>query len=417
MTGRRALLLTLLAAVVAAAVVVPLAVVGNSSPRRAAARHLTPPTSSTTVPTTSTTLPGTSTTTAPSLPTVWTTRTVPAGVAGPLTAVTCPTASRCYAVGGTRNDSASASIVTSADGGNTWELTYSAPKSFLSGIACAGATRCVAVGGTSALTEVPLVVVTADGGHQWSQEALPEQVGDLSQVACASATTCVAAGLLNGAAVGVSTVAGGPTIVRTTDGGTAWTLGSVPAGLTFITTISCPASSLCIVGGSGPGPTASSPSVASMSTNGGETWTSPSVVEHPSGFGDIVCIDARTCAGSLYSGATTSTGQGQAVVTSDGGTAWTVLSTGIGDAVSCTETMCLSAGGLPHRTTPQRPVWYTTAFVSTDGGQSWSPVSMPAYQGVLYGVHCDASDNCVVVGGGTDGSLATSPAMILTYGH
>jgi photosystem II stability/assembly factor-like uncharacterized protein len=293
-------------------------------------------------------------------------------------------------------------------------LAYSAPTTYLSGIACMGATRCIAVGGTSALTERPLLLVSADRGHQWMQKALPAQVGDLNTVACASAATCVAAGFSAG---GASAAIGEPTLLRTTDGGTEWTPEAVPPGLTSITTVSCRTNSLCVVGGSGPGPTASSRSVAATSTNGGRTWTAPSVVNQSAGFGDIACIDPQTCVGSLYSGATTTAGQGRAVVTTDGGAVWSVLNTAVGGAESCSQTMCLSVGGSPHTTTRQHPVWFVMAFVTTDRGQSWAKVRVPAYQGIPYGASCDASDVCVVVGGGTDSALGTRPAVIMTYGH
>jgi photosystem II stability/assembly factor-like uncharacterized protein len=370
---------------------------------------LAPTTTTTTPPTTTTTTPPTTTTTLPTLPSVWTLRTVPAGVKGTLVAVTCPTATTCFAVGGGRRGGPTggspASIITSTNGGDTWALAYSAPTSQLSAIACADATACMVVGSTD--TGQPVALHTVDGGRHWSQESLPDQVGTLEAVACASPTVCVAGGYLYFTA---SKPVIGPTIVRTTNGGSTWGTVSVPTGLSVIYTVVCPTTSVCFVAGSGPGSEATEPSIVAKSTDGGETWSTPIVLRGP-GLGSIVCIDVEECVGIIFAEGTTSLGQGRGATTSDGGTTWSVSSP-IGDSVSCSSTMCLSVGGLPYRTT--KHLWYATAFVSTTAGTTWTQVAVPTYQGVFFGVSCNSADDCVVVGAR---HFSSTTPVIMTYGH
>jgi photosystem II stability/assembly factor-like uncharacterized protein len=389
---------------VAAAIVVPLELAGktpSAPPRRTAVAPVT------TAPSSATTTPAPSTNTTgpppPALPTVWTQRVVPAGVKGPLNAVTCPSSTSCYAVGGGSGTGGSASIIASTDGGSTWSLTYSAPDSLLKTVACSDATRCIAVGATDGYKHA-LAVYTIDGGRQWARGALPGTVSFLSSVACPSATSCLAVG--------------NHTVLRSTDGGGAWTTAPVPAGLNGITTLACPASTVCFAAGSGSGPQSSSPSIVARSTDAGETWSAPTTLDHPSGFAQLACVNTIDCAGIIGSGATTTEGQGQAASTSDGGTSWSISGTAIAGSVACSRSMCLSVGGFPRRTTPDRlPRWYVTAFVSTTGGRTWTKASVPTYQGTFHDASCNPADNCVVVGGGTDETQTTAPAVIMTYGH
>jgi len=319
------------------------------------------------------------TTSAPSLPTVWTNRTPPPGIVGPLNDVTCPTQLRCYAVGGSQDDSGTGSIIASADGGATWQLQYTASQTFLDGITCTSAATCIAVGGLSTAAEAAKVVMTDNGGQHWTSVALPIQVGNLEGVACATSTVCVAIGLVSGVAVGTTTVAGGYTIVRTTDGGTTWGTVTTPAGLAAINTVTCPTSSFCIVGGSGPGPSASSPALSSASLDGGETWESPIVAGGTSGLDNITCIDAQKCIGLIGSGGTDTWGEGLPTITTNGGQTWSEGTLSIGQAVSCTKDMCLSAGATHQEATN---VFLGDAFISTNDGQSWTPVSPPQSQGL-----------------------------------
>ena len=344
---------------------------------------------------TTSTLAGATSRPAPS-PT-WTNRSVPAAVGG-LNDVFCPNATQCYAVGGMEYGSGGGWIVASSDGGVTWELLDNTPQGWFDAIACSSATHCIAVGGMSVgqgnAPEDPWVVVTSDGGHQWSPATLPADVGPPSGVACASSNICVAVG---------------SAVARTTDGGTSWTLESSPAGLAAIDSVTCPTASFCIIGGAGPGPGSSSPSMSSVSLDGGVRWSAATVAAGPAGLGEISCANARTCVGLVGSDATNTYGTGFPFVTSDGGNTWTRGSSAVGAAVSCVGNFCLSVGAMWQSATNAYP---GDAFVSHEGGRNWTTLT-PATPDSLTAVDCPSSTDCVAVGGSfPDGSSG----VILQYG-
>jgi photosystem II stability/assembly factor-like uncharacterized protein len=91
----------------------------------------------------------------------WTTQALPSGV-GSLSAISCPTASACWATG---RDSAGAPVViATSDGGTTWttQLTVSSPSSAsFSSISCASASTCWSCGYRQQTRRVP------GGHHRW----------------------------------------------------------------------------------------------------------------------------------------------------------------------------------------------------------------------------------------------------------
>jgi hypothetical protein len=109
-----------------------------------------------------------------------------------LNGVSCPSASRCYAVG--RLHTSTAPLIVTSSGG-AWS-SISAPVGSDPGelldIDCADETHCVAVGTRGPTAAGPLVLVL--DGTTWSVASVPS-VGDeayLYGVSCANATSCVA---------------------------------------------------------------------------------------------------------------------------------------------------------------------------------------------------------------------------------
>lgn len=312
----------------------------------------------------------------------------------------CPSQTQCYAVGSGSYVPGPGWIVASSDAGDTWKLLDSVSQGdSFSAIACPTATHCIAVGERSTgqgatASDVALVVVTADTGEHWANAPVPSSVGVPLDVACASITTCV--------------VVGGA-VIRTSDGGTSWEPVSTPAGLAGIDSVACPTATFCIIGGSGPGPEASSPSMSSISDDGGLTWSTATIAGGPSGLGEISCSDAQTCVGLVGSGATNTFGMGSPIVTSDGGTTWTAGSSEVGAAVSCLSSFCVSVGGLWQSATNTYP---GDAFVSTDGGLNWTPMTITTSQS-LTSVACTSTVSCVAVGGSFPDSRI---GVIMTYG-
>jgi hypothetical protein len=392
-------------ALLVAGLVVPITLTWNPT-RSPASRVLGGPNptsvASSTLPTTSTSVSPTSTT-ALSLPSVWRTRSVPAGLTAPLNDVTCPTPYDCYAVSGDSNGAHPGAIIASTDGGATWHVQYTAPpagagQAALTAVTCTSATQCLAVGGSGSDA---VAVVTHDGGHHWTPLALPPQLGYLRDVACPSSMVCVGVGQNSG-------YQGGPGIVRTVDGGASWTTVAVPAGVDSVYTVSCPSSSSCLLGGQTPGASCCSQALASTSEDAGRTWGRP-VVTGAAGdpwLQDISCVDTRTCVGVHGTNGTDTWGQGDLTITRDGGRTWSTLPSVRGEDVSCTSALCFAVGAMYDQAAN---VYSSTAFRSTDGGRTWAPVSTPRSQG-FSSVACTTRNDCVVVGNDK------TPA-IMTYGH
>jgi photosystem II stability/assembly factor-like uncharacterized protein len=131
----------------------------------------------------------------------WFPQGVPAGVQT-LTAVSCPTVRRCVAVGVSPGDALYPApdnvIVTTTDGGATW-VRRAAPLGIggLSAISCPTASFCVAVGSSvedSFDDFTGVALVSKDGGVTWKSEAMPSGTPILDSVACSSGGNCVAVG-------------------------------------------------------------------------------------------------------------------------------------------------------------------------------------------------------------------------------
>lgn len=267
-------------------VLMPLVVVACGGGRPAAGSSMT----TTESPTTTVSAPTTST---PTTPAEWTETAAPAGV-GDLNDVTCPSVAECYAVGGMEDGAGPGWIIGSSDDGTTWRLLDTTPQTWYSAIACPTATTCLSVGGAGQ-TNAPLVLVTTDGGRQWAHEQVPAQAGALLDIVCASPDTCIAV----------------PGIARTTDGGTTWSLEDTPTGFGSgsIDSVTCPTSSFCMIGGSGPG-AGPTPALASVSDDAGASWSTDVPVGGSTGLGQISCVDAQHCVGLIGSDSTDSAGTG-----------------------------------------------------------------------------------------------------------
>jgi photosystem II stability/assembly factor-like uncharacterized protein len=345
----------------------------------------------------------------------WTTRVVPSGV-DTLNDVACPSASRCYAVGG-HGTTGPGSIIGSSDGGDHWKALMTTPEAAqLLAIACPKPSTCVVAGerpatgpngqpaaevSSTPLTEHPVAFLTTDGGSHWSNETLPK-VGGVDGAACVSVNVCLVIGYAEG-------------IARTTNGGRTWVMEKTPRRFDGINSVSCPTRSFCILGGTGTGSNSSvPPSADSVSQDAGATWSRAVVVAGPvrvqggsidaTALGALSCSSSRHCVGLIGGTTATTFFAGSPMVTSDGGRTWTRESRRVGWADSCVGNFCISVGG------DLQPL-AADAFVSTDGGAHWSPSSIRTRL-IPTAVSCTSSTHCVAVGGNFP--MAKS-AVIVTY--
>jgi photosystem II stability/assembly factor-like uncharacterized protein len=170
--------------------------------------------------------------------TTWTPITMPTNTPG-LGEVTCPTATRCIAVGG--------AIVVSNDGGTTWKTgSVKGGIQGLISVSCSTATRCIALGPNPAGAFSPTVpgqaITTTDGGKTWSPIVLPAGTAALNKLSCPSATRCFAGG--------PQVQSTRPASFETTgDGGKTWQAAPPPSGVSAIADLSCPTNNDCVVVG------------------------------------------------------------------------------------------------------------------------------------------------------------------------
>ena len=167
--------------------------------------------------------------------------------------LSCPSTLVCLVAGyvPTGPGHGSGAIATTADQGATWgAATLPAGVGLLRGVTCAG-TTCLAAGTTSTATTgfVPgtgQLLTSTDGGATWQLTTTSVTSDDAFAASCPNAKTCVVVGTdWKGSTQPIPTAG----IVATLDGGTRWRSASlryVPVGMA---SLSCPAVDLCIAAG------------------------------------------------------------------------------------------------------------------------------------------------------------------------
>jgi hypothetical protein len=358
------------------------------------------------------------------------------GTRQPLYAVACLSALRCEAVG------AAGTILSTGDGGATWRAQASplqGSSKILYRIACAAPSSCYVI------ARPDTILVTHNGGVTWSSHVLPLpgvgasltspecppgpvggpgaqpcQLG-LLDIACVSASTCYAvatgpAGYFYGP-IPIPGQAGPPNAIwMTSDGGTSWTLQSVPAGVGCtngdcgnllyhypLEWISCLGSGLCRAGGGyfgGCGNCGYVYAVVAV-TRPGAPWTmltcqpgfpcyNALMAIHPFPHGVAFSPDAGVCPTSARCyGVSLDTGNGVAW-SADGGELWLEGSSGassIRNAIACPAARtCYTAGD-------------QGTITRTVNGTAWVADGRPTARD-LYGITCVDAVTCYAVGDG-----------------
>jgi hypothetical protein len=357
----------------------------------------------------------------------WTTAATPGQAIG---TISCPSTSVCYAA-----SDGGYSVDVTTDGARAWKaLTLPKLTGLLTGIACRTTTGCVVVGAKEVgETADPLALVTSDSGAAWKAEPMPSGLSILLGLACPSTAVCVT--------INTSASTGASSAVVTTDGGAAWkayALTVVSNVLSFLTptggVVACPSTSICVTSGAtGAGNdrtiysstggatwrTASLPaggfvdSIGCWSSNAcvgaeltnsgpmtdvtgnGTTW-SPVALSGYVAVGDITCSASETCVGI----GETSALKFAFVETTDGGTNWSTLATySFAFGTDPLSLACPSAG-VCYATfsVPNGSGDSTELEHSTDGGTSWSSITIP--KGVVatgFGtVTCPTTADCTL---------------------
>lgn len=244
----------------------------------------------------------------------------------------------------------------------------------LNALDCIDPTTCIGVGADNAGNG--LAATTTDGGKTWSPHSVPKGTGTLDAVACTSRRHCVAGGV--------------GSLVSTSDGGGSWAF-ELPPPDTTVLGVTCASSTLCLAVGVVPVATGPYGGVILRSSDGGASWQQASVPPGTPGLGSVSCTSARRC---IAVGATI-------LVSSDGGRTWKVQTVqgGVGPltSISCTTTAhCLAVGGNPagivDATAP------AISVATSDGGSTWSDVSLPPGSASLDQVTCPSAAECFTAG-------------------
>jgi photosystem II stability/assembly factor-like uncharacterized protein len=321
-----------------------------------------------------------------------------------LAAVSCGSASRCWAVGAAepaanaQESGAPAAIDATTDGGKHWsaQVVPLTTPSTLSAVSCPDAGHCMAVGESSGTSQVGLVLATADGGRTWRAVDPPAGTADLVGVSCSDPADCQV--LATDGSSFWSDV--------TADGGSTWQRGgTLPAGFAGAGGIECPTTSTCAVAGYVPtGPGHGTGAIATTA-DGGATWQAAGV---PPGTGllhGIACPGPTTC---IAVGTTSTTdsdispGTGTVLVASGTLATFTAaaapadLDDGFG--ISCPATDACAAVGTQW-TTDTPPTPEAGVVTTLDGGTIWTTPLTRFVPVGLAGVACPTQASCVAVGG------------------
>ncbi|HEX6506022.1 MAG TPA: hypothetical protein VF221_00165 [Chloroflexota bacterium] len=272
---------------------------------------------------------------------------VRSGVAGGLDAISCPTDEICYAAGGTSVSSRfHPEILTTPDGGRTWQRVATpidGEVGYLSAIRCPTADVCYALGQMqyNVPNSHPVFLTVTNGGRSVHSSALPtgDQVGSL---ACPALDVCSVTHQRGGFDGG---------IIRTNDGGSTWTpiTGMLPN--THYGPIACPDAHTCYVAGVNESLMGDGLLAVLATTHDGES-RSDTRVPYENGLYGVGCATVRTCY-AVGSG-------GRILRTGDGGATWlpevSHAADGYLEAVACLGVSTCYAVGVPgitlHRTGP-----------------------------------------------------------------
>jgi len=298
---------------------------------------------------------------------------------GTMTSVDCASDRYCWAVGTLTPTSGSASgrIITSVDGGRTWNGGSLPPGiAALSDLSCVpDTTDCWAAGGNS--------IISTTDGRVWHLTAAPTTAGTYDLISCPSASVCVA----------TTTSAG---VLSTKDGGRTWLVDKQSFPVLYGTSsIDCPSTTTCWMTGNYTGglPPTNFPAVY-RSTDGGATWTFEALPKGIPIYGTehISCSKPEDCLISATTndgGLLGSSGAPVFASTTTGGSHWQVVHAPptfvFAPELDCvTARLCWLSGGDGIGTT-------------SDAGRSWMPLLLPATM-TPGGLSCRSARSCVLSG-------------------
>ena len=267
----------------------------------------------------------------------------------------------------------------------------------LNSISCPTAEACIAVGSTSVPAQAGVVLRTADAGERWQQVSPPPNSANLVSVDCVSRYRCEV----------LATDGASYWTVATRDLGSSWQQGGNVAGISGASNLSCGAHNLCVVAGFTTSSAAHGTGAIALSGDGGTTWTSAQLPPSTGILHDATCVGASYCVAIGTMSTTTSDvalGKGAILTSRTGAATWDAQAPAIGlddgYGVYCFSTRsCVAVGTVWTPTVPPTPVG--AGVITTNGGRSWTTLSVRYVPNGLVGLSCPTAALCIAVGGGT----------------
>ena len=189
---------------------------------------------------------------------------------GDISALTCPSRARCYGVG------FFGAVITTINGGASWQSRPVNRKYGFSSLACYGPQRCIALATyvqpiCTECQPVHYILTTSDGAHHWTVKTASYSLG---VVTCPALKTCLAVDYTN-------------VIRKTGDGGKSWKHSVLPGKNVSASDIACPSPTVCYVSAYGG---------IFKTTNRAKTWETitPKASTRPN-FGWLACGNPMTC--------------------------------------------------------------------------------------------------------------------------
>jgi photosystem II stability/assembly factor-like uncharacterized protein len=346
-----------------------------------------------------------------------------------LSALDCASVSRCWAVGATVGLNGApngAAVIATTNGGTTWKNEVIPPSvASLSGIACTNKDHCVAVGQSNqSFGGQAIAIATTDGGRVWAQVPTPAAMLDIVAVSC----------LANGHCISVGTTAMGSAALISTSSGQTWQqVGALPPSMSGTSNISCTDELDCWVTGHAAVASGQVAGAMAVTADGGTTWTA---VTLPAGIGylsGISCVaQAPTGKGAAGAPALTapptlptsssSPTSSSAPTASSVPTSSSVPTASSSPTTSSTlsptagepDVTCTAVGSTANTLEATRS-GHGVILTSDDGGATWTSENVNTLSASLTGVSCPAVGECVAVGSSV--ALAPQAGQIIATGR
>jgi len=337
---------------------------------------------------------------------------VPAGAAAysgaSITAITCPAAWECVAVGYWADSAGNSHLFLLTMRGTSWTaatapLPAGAPANLGAGIsvlACPSTTACTAVGDYNVdhyhdpWPDNHLYLLTMRGSS-WTAATAPlpadaptSSTIDIAGMACPSATACVATGWYDNAGF----PSGGSEGLLVTMRGSSWTAvtAPLPAGVTgafaSVWAVACPSATLCTAVGNNFVPAGNSEGLLLTQHRG--SWTvatapvpSGAAANSYSSITAVACPSAATCtaAGSY----TNTAGNGQVLLLTQHQGSWTVATAPVPSRAATNPETFITGMACPSATACTASGGFTDSSGNSQGlllamhGSSWTAVHAP----------------------------------------